>query len=163
MNHRMASPRSALDPCPFASLSPPNPSPSSSYARRESSSSRPPASIMRSSAASPPSGFGTRSLCDPPLEPFDAFDAFDTWPQSSSTRRPSASCVSSPSLIASSLGTSSTSTSTSFPSFPSFPISCRGNFMCASHLRSGKDRARDTCRHSPVFASILYIGKSRHA
>mmetsp|Transcript_6015 Transcript_6015/g.23129 ORF Transcript_6015/g.23129 Transcript_6015/m.23129 type:complete len:206 (-) Transcript_6015:372-989(-) len=205
MNHRMASPRSALDPwCapPTGWRSPSSSSPPSPYARRaspSSSSSIPPASIARSSAARPPSGLGTRSLRRSPPLPLSSSssslpllflpprtravdDAFDGWtPHVSNTRSPVANCSSSRAAIDSSLGTSSLLTSfpTSMtepevlsPEVPSPEVPSlnevpsppsRGNFMCASHLRSGNDLARDTCRHSPVFASTLYIGRRRHA
>mmetsp|Transcript_5598 Transcript_5598/g.23037 ORF Transcript_5598/g.23037 Transcript_5598/m.23037 type:complete len:207 (+) Transcript_5598:400-1020(+) len=110
----------------------------------------------------------TRAVDDAPLAA-----AFDGWtPHVSNTRSPVANCSSSRAAIDSSVGTSSFKSFSSPFRAPSFPPSIeaffapsqsRGNFMCASHLRSGKDLARVACRHSPVFASTLYIGRSRHA
>ena len=65
-------------------------------------------------------------------------------------RIPTLNCSSSRRDISSSLGGDSCISSES-----------TGNCMCASHLRSGKLRARRACLHSPVLASMRYIGSKR--
>mmetsp|Transcript_3445 Transcript_3445/g.14506 ORF Transcript_3445/g.14506 Transcript_3445/m.14506 type:complete len:342 (+) Transcript_3445:2600-3625(+) len=135
---------------------------SPSYDRRalsgSSSSLVPLVSISRSPLISSACIAGTRSWPR-------CLSAPAVWPHCSRIAKPSASCVfsraSRAASRAASRGFRPFSTKAPAPLSDKSAGSSPHARMCASHLRSGNDRARDLCLHSPVFASRRYSVRRR--
>ena len=152
MNHLMASPRSALDPCrgparpPLASAGSPLPVVAAVVAVRQARVAvvvvvhPPPRASRASSAASPPSGLGTRSLRRSLLA-LSSSSSLLALPHVSNTRSPVANCSSSRAAIDSSVGTSS------FTSFSSSSLSRSSFVPCRRSKRPSPrpNRAETSC------------------